>query len=293
MKTGSLAVAALAALGLSCAEEPRKPPSPRARAPRVALHGREIEVVLLLTEKDRRAAPGNLGAATETRGFLLAWPRERFMKLDSDRAGSSYDVAFLSLSGKVVDVQSLRRGDPEGIMPGVEAAYALLTAPGLLAQIGAKAGDAAELSAEVKDARPGELPIMKVGEVTAHVELALTEADRNRGLMFRPRMSAEDGMLFTYPDEGFRRYWMGNTLIPLDIAFFRADGTLINVNATPIYRDPRNPPADYATSDSAEPARFVLEMNLGWFRKKGLVDASGKVRPGTRAVLPPEALRGF
>jgi hypothetical protein len=99
-------------------------------------------------------------------------------------------------------------------------------------------------------------------------------------------------MLFAYDHVGMRRFWMGNTLIPLDIAFFAADGTLLNVNATPMYPDPRHPPADYATSDSAGPARFVLEMNLGWFKKKGLVDAEGKPTPGIRAEFPPQVLKG-
>jgi uncharacterized membrane protein (UPF0127 family) len=85
---------------------------------------------------------------------------------------------------------------------------------------------------------------------------------------------------------------MANTLIPLDIAFFADDGTLLNVNETPMYPDPRNPGALYATSDSKGRARYVLEMNLGWFRKKGLVDGSGKFAPGTKAELPSAASRG-
>jgi uncharacterized membrane protein (UPF0127 family) len=85
---------------------------------------------------------------------------------------------------------------------------------------------------------------------------------------------------------------MANTLIPLDIAFFAEDGTLLNVNETPMYADPRNPGALYATSDSKGAARYVLEMNLGWFRKKGITDGSGKAAPGTKAELPPQATKG-
>ena len=99
-------------------------------------------------------------------------------------------------------------------------------------------------------------------------------------------------MLFAYADGGPRHFWMKNTLIPLDIAFFASDGTLLNVNDTPMWPDPRNQPADYATSDSAGPARYVLEMNRGWFKKKGLVDAEGKVNPGVKAEFPREAVKG-
>ena len=132
---------------------------------------------------------------------------------------------------------------------------------------------------------------MTLNGVAAHVELALTEPERAHGLMFRPRMSADDGMLFAYegvqPGLGF---WMKNTLIPLDIAFFQEDGTLVNVNETPIVANPRAGP--WPPSPAAGPARYVLEMNVGWFKKKGLVDAEGKVKPGVKAVFPPEAPRG-
>ena len=78
------------------------------------------------------------------------------------------------------------------------------------------------------------------------MELALTEEERQHGLMFRPRMSPNDGMLFAYSNEGSRSFWMANTMIPLDIAFFANDGTLLNVNETPMYPDPRNPGSNYA-----------------------------------------------
>src|SRR5205085_931176 len=109
-----------------------------------------------------------------------------------------------------------------GVMSRVEAAYALLVAR---KSVELKPGTVAT----VPPVTARELPEMKIGGVTAHVELALTDADRQHGLMFRPRMSADDGMLFAYSGEDSHSFWMKNTLIPLDIAFFASDGTLINV----------------------------------------------------------------
>ena len=97
-------------------------------------------------------------------------------------------------------------------------------------------------------------------------------------------------MLFAYPNEGDRSFWMKNTLIPLDIAFFTADGTLLNVNETPTAQVPREGP--WPPSPSKGAARYVLEMNLGWFKKKGLVDNSGHIVPGTKGEIPPQAPRG-
>src|SRR4030095_10649358 len=101
-------------------------------------------------------------------------------------------------------------------------------------------------------------PTMTINGIPALVELALTETERNHGLMFRPRMSAEDGMLFAYPDEYERGFWMKNTLIPLDIAFFTADGTLVHLNDTPIVDDPRASP--WPPSPSKGAARMRLAM---------------------------------
>lgn len=297
MRTTPALVLALAILGLTSCDGTPPPPAAgtatgTAAGAAVTLGGRKIDVALLLTEKDRRHAVGQLPPPAENQGTLLAWPRERFMKLEGERSRVSFDVVFLAKDGSIVEISPLHGSSEEGLQPRVPAAYALLLAPGVPAKLGLKAGDQAGFSPEIQSAKPEELPLLKINGVSAWVELALTEAERQHGLMFRPRMSPDDGMLFAYPEEGQHSFWMKNTLIPLDIAFFAQDGTLLNVNETPMYPDPRNPGNSYATSDSKGPARYVLEMNLGWFRKKGLVDASGHVAPGTRGEIPARAVKG-
>jgi hypothetical protein len=253
----------------------------------VTLKGRRIEVSLLTSEKERRGATGRLSAVGEERGHLLCWPRERFMKLEAVGL-VPFDVAFLDRSGKILEVQPFLPPDAEGLMPKVEAAHALFLAPGLLKKVGAGPGDSVGLPAAAAAAE--ELPVLRLGGATAYVELALSDADKQHGLMFRPRMSADDGMLFAYDSENPRNFWMKNTLIPLDIAYFKEDGTFINLVETPTAKDPRRD--DPPTAASQGPARFVLEMNLGWFKRKGLVDAQGNAMPGLKAVLPPQALKG-
>jgi hypothetical protein len=284
MSKKTLPALALTVLGCACGGGPEGD----ARFGRVTLKGRPIAVTIVARERERRGAPAAFPAAEETRGFLLAWPRERFLKLEP--GGAAYDAAFLDREGKVVDLGTLRPADPEGLVPRAEAAYALLVAPRTLEKLGVRPGDRAELSREVRAARPEELPRVRIGEATAWAELALTEAERQHGLMFRPRMSADDGMLFVYPEErpslGF---WMKNTLLPLDIAYFRADGTLVKVCEAVPADDPRRGP--WPTYPSDGPAQYVLEMNRGWFRKKGLVDEEGRPRPGVRAEFPSEAVR--
>ena len=106
------------------------------------------------------------------------------------------------------------------------------------------------------------------------VEIANTDATRERGLMFRTHMANDHGMLFVYSDAQPRYFWMKNTLIPLDIIFFDAHQRLINVSAdTPPCKTEQCP-----TYTSAAPAQYVLELNAGMAKKLGL-------KPGERFTI--------
>lgn len=91
------------------------------------------------------------------------------------------------------------------------------------------------------------------------VELSETQQEQALGLMFREEMAENHGMLFVFPVEGMRSFWMKNTRIPLDIFYFDDDLRLVSVseNAKPCktQRCPSYP--------SAGPAKYVLELNAG------------------------------
>ena len=88
------------------------------------------------------------------------------------------------------------------------------------------------------------------------VYLALTSAQRARGLMFVKEMPATTGMLFVYDDDDILSMWMKNTYIPLDMVFARADGTVASIAR-------QTEPLSLRSVASAEPVRFVLELNGG------------------------------
>lgn len=88
------------------------------------------------------------------------------------------------------------------------------------------------------------------------VDLATNDAERSHGLMFRKELGAYEGMLFDFHQEMQVSFWMKNTLIPLDMVFIAADGTVkhVHANAVPLSTD---------TIPSRYPVRAVLEINGG------------------------------
>ena len=93
-------------------------------------------------------------------------------------------------------------------------------------------------------------------------ELANTGKQREIGLMFRESMPANHGMLFVFDQPGQQCFWMKNTLLPLDVAFIADNGTIVNTE--------RMKPGTLDSHCSSRPVRFVLEMNDGWFAKRGI-----------------------
>ncbi|MDO9358783.1 MAG: DUF192 domain-containing protein [Polaromonas sp.] len=94
------------------------------------------------------------------------------------------------------------------------------------------------------------------------VQLALTPAQRQTGLMFRKEMPQGEGMLFIFEEPTQQCFWMKNTLLPLTAAFVADDGTIVNL------ADMKPQTTDSHCSE--KPVRYVLEMNQGWFAKKGI-----------------------
>ncbi|HKD46658.1 MAG TPA: DUF192 domain-containing protein [Rhizomicrobium sp.] len=105
----------------------------------------------------------------------------------------------------------------------------------------------------------------KAGPHPFKVEVAADDQSRETGLMFRKSMAADAGMLFDFQTPQEVSFWMENTILPLDMLFVRADGTIAHVkeNATPYSRE--NIP-------SGEPVQLVIELNAGRARALGIVE---------------------
>jgi hypothetical protein len=107
----------------------------------------------------------------------------------------------------------------------------------------------------------------KTGPHAFTVEVAADDESRERGLMYRTAMAPDAGMLFDFRTPQLESFWMENTVLPLDMLFVRADGTIarIKANATPYSRE--NIP-------SGEPVKVVIELNGGRAAALGIVEGA-------------------
>jgi uncharacterized membrane protein (UPF0127 family) len=105
-----------------------------------------------------------------------------------------------------------------------------------------------------------------------------TESKRGEGMMFLQDSDVQDdeGMIFVFRDSQPRRFWMRNTLIDLDIAYLKPDGTVLNT-----YTMKRlDETTDYS---SRGPAKFVIELKAGTMRRLGIAE-------GTRFEIPAQVV---
>lgn len=93
--------------------------------------------------------------------------------------------------------------------------------------------------------------------------------------MNRSSLGADAGMLFVFPSDTSAAFWMKDTLIPLSIAFVRADGTIVHMEDMQAQTETNH----YST----EPYRYAIETNVGWF-------ATQSISAGDKAEIPPGTL---
>jgi uncharacterized membrane protein (UPF0127 family) len=105
------------------------------------------------------------------------------------------------------------------------------------------------------------------GRESFAVEVADDTEERARGLMFREELPAASGMLFVYDSPKRPSFWMKNTLIPLDMIFADATGTVTRVHSGAV-------PGDLTPIDGGEGVQFVLEINAGLAEKLGIEPGS-------------------
>lgn len=112
--------------------------------------------------------------------------------------------------------------------------------------------------------QPGDFPRAKLtaGMFVIDAAVAANDADREQGLMYRSQLQPNEGMLFVFGENAVHCFWMKNTLIPLSIAFIRADGTITDIDEMQAETTNNHCPKNNGV--------YALEMSKGWFTSKGI-----------------------
>ena len=113
---------------------------------------------------------------------------------------------------------------------------------------------------------------------TVLAEVKDTPAERSEGMQFRDALPDGVGMLFVFESEEPRSFWMKNTYIALDIAFFDASFRIVDIQ--------QMEPQTEDLHNSAAPAMFALEVRKGWFAEKGV-----RVGDQAKVVFDPPGVR--
>ena len=122
------------------------------------------------------------------------------------------------------------------------------------------------LSTLAATAQQADIPLT-INKQHLMVEVAHTEAARMQGLMHRRMLPESRGMLFVFPGAALHGMWMMNTFVPLSVAFLDEQGVIINIEDME--------PHTRTTHAATRPAKYALEVNRGWFAKRG-------IKPGMR-----------
>lgn len=120
------------------------------------------------------------------------------------------------------------------------------------------------MSGSAQDTPQPRLPTVEIGAGMHRIQAEVAQSPQQQmtGMMWRTQMGSHEGMLFVNEAAEIRCFWMRNTLIPLAIAFIADDGTIVNIAEM----QPRSDKSHCST----KPVRFALEMNQGWFDKRGI-----------------------
>ena len=116
---------------------------------------------------------------------------------------------------------------------------------------------------------------MILGKETLIVEVADNNESREQGLMGRKELKDSTGMIFIFEQAEPQDFWMKNTLIPLSIGFFDADGKLFQItDMEPASVIDLNPKVYHST----RPAKFALEEPKGWFKRKKITENHAQLK---------------
>ncbi|MDQ3851738.1 MAG: DUF192 domain-containing protein [Thermoproteota archaeon] len=208
----------------------------------------------------------------ETLAYVTNMDSNRVSIVDADKVvneipvgNGPYGIAFSADGGDLAYVSNTKGNDISVINTTSSNVTATISAGGIGPhQIVARKPNVEIVRTEVNNNNSNNNNSSVIASI--FVEVSDDEEEFARGLMFRNHLPWNAGMLFTFNEEEPRRFWMKNTLIPLDMIFVDSSSKIIDIkeNVPPCKQE------DCPTYPSSEPAQYVLEVNSGFVQEKGV-----------------------
>ncbi|QOV88509.1 DUF192 domain-containing protein [Humisphaera borealis] len=261
---GVVCVVMTLALGLvGCKSDPAANVPPAATPPvTLQLKQTPITVDVASDERTRLLHLRLKKDLPENTGMLLVFQSDDYFKVPTDNLYLKLDVILLDPMGKVLFVRPMSEALAREFESPVGARYALMVATGVAAKAGIDIGDTVAIPPAVAAlSEPVRLPI-KLGSETIRMEIAATDALRQRGLMYRTSLPQDAGMVFVFQREQELAFWMKDTRIPLDIVYLERSGRIVSIK--------HMAPYDINATPSEGFARYAIELNLGAAARLGL-----------------------
>ncbi|HET6249678.1 MAG TPA: DUF192 domain-containing protein [Tepidisphaeraceae bacterium] len=235
------------------------------------LGNRTFTLDVAATPEAQKAGLGGRDSIPADRGLIYVFGDET-THFRAENSRVPLDVIFANSAGKVVSIRSINANDTTPVSSEKPAFYAIELNRGAAGAAGVKVGDQLSIP-------PGAFPLpvveMKIGSGTFNLEVARSDQEQQTGLMNRDAMPADHGMIFVFPNQQERGFWMKNTRLPLDIIFVDSVGRVVSVRQMRPYDDQH-----FTHSNGA--ARYAIELN------KGVADSVG-IKAGDKLTIPPGA----
>jgi uncharacterized membrane protein (UPF0127 family) len=241
-----------------------------------------FEAELAQTDDEREAAVLDARTLEPGKAFVLAWDDPGQVKI-ADAAGAN--LWYVTASGGKYTVSADAKAGSRFVLalpPDVKPSGDLKF-PYALRDLKPSAPPLVFYKAKQKDTVTDRWPGKDNGfKARVRMELAITDAEQTRGLMYRTSLRENYGMIFIYKEEESElQYWMKNCKMNLSIAFCDAKGVIIKIHQVMKAPEPGTPDRDLERYESGGPAKYAIELDEKWYEKN-------KVEVGDRFFIPPK-----
>ena len=250
-----------------------------------------LEARLARTEDERKTALLDAQTLKPGKAIVLAWDDPSYVKVS---APAGVNLWYVKADGGKYSIGAKHNDTSAGDITANAGSRFVIAVPNGFAATGEL-----EFPYELRDLRPSVMPLVfykaKQKDVVTdrwpvkdtglkalvHMELAVTEAEQTRGLMYRTSLRKNHGMLFVYPEqEPELTYWMKNCRMNLSIAFVNEKGVIVKIHQVLKAPEAGTPDSALERYESGGAAKYAIELEQNWFK-------DNNVEEGDRIFLPP------